>query len=57
MDKAGAYGVQGAGSLLIERIEGCFLTWLAFLGEIVPIAGTNGLASRRPVEVCRVRAF
>lgn len=24
MDKAGAYGVQGLGSLLVESIEGCF---------------------------------
>lgn len=24
MDKAGAYGVQGRGGLLVERIEGCF---------------------------------
>lgn len=24
MDKAGAYAIQGAGSLLVERIEGCY---------------------------------
>jgi septum formation protein len=24
MDKAGAYGVQGKGAVLVERVEGCY---------------------------------
>jgi septum formation protein len=24
MDKAGAYGIQGVGALLVEKIEGCY---------------------------------
>lgn len=26
MDKAGAYGIQGPGALLVERVEGCYFT-------------------------------
>jgi septum formation protein len=24
MDKAGAYGIQGLGAMIVERIEGCY---------------------------------
>jgi septum formation protein len=36
MDKAGAYGIQGRGAALVERIEGDFYTVMGFpLGEFV----------------------
>ena len=38
MDKAGAYGAQGEGSRLIERVDGPFLTVVGLpLDELVPL--------------------
>lgn len=42
MDKAGAYGIQGLGSLLVERVEGCFFNVMG-----LPVARLMQLMRRR----------
>lgn len=46
MDKAGAYGAQGDGGRLIERVEGPFLTVVGLpLDELLPLLRELGLES------------
>ncbi len=53
MDKAGAYGIQGYGATLVERVEGDFYTVMGFplarfvrtlrrLGFVLPITNVDG---------------
>ncbi len=48
MDKAGAYGIQGLGSLLVERINGCYFNVMG-----LPLARLNTMIQRMEYLRCK----
>ncbi|MDQ7798605.1 MAG: Maf family protein [Candidatus Edwardsbacteria bacterium] len=48
MDKAGAYGIQGLGSLLVERIDGCYFNVMG-----LPLVKLNAMIQRMEILKCK----
>jgi septum formation protein len=48
MDKAGAYGIQGLGSLLVERIDGCYFNVMG-----LPLVKLNAMIQRMEILRCK----
>jgi septum formation protein len=52
MDKAGAYGIQGLGAVLVERIEGCFFNVVG-----LPLAKLTLMLKEFGLEVLEVSSY
>jgi septum formation protein len=48
MDKAGAYGIQGLGSVFVERIDGCYFNVVG-----LPVSRVYGMLARRGINLLR----
>lgn len=48
MDKAGAYGIQGLGSLLVERIDGCYFNVMG-----LPLVKLNAMIQKMEILRCK----
>ena len=48
MDKAGAYGIQGLGSVFAERIDGCYFNVVG-----LPVSRVYGMLARRGINLLR----
>jgi septum formation protein len=55
-DKAGAYGIQGAGGDIVARVDGCFQSVVGLpLCSVAQLLAARGTAIRRDAPVCGLR--